>query len=211
MWNEVTNEWRTALREAWISFISGSIPIGAVLCDPEGKIILSDHNRKHEAQTINKNISHAEANLLRALDTSVYDPKALTLYSTMEPCPMCMGTIVMANIKKVSYAAADPYCGMAHLVKTEPYYSSQNISCVYEGKELEQFQLTIQSYCELRYIEQGADGYVLGKFAELCPAAVKTAERLFKTKWLDKAAEEGKDVGEVFDHIITEIKSLGNA
>ena len=211
MWNDVTDVWKRALKEAWISFISGSTPIGAVLCDREGKIILSDHNRNHEAQTINKKIAHAEANLLRALDSSVYDPKALTLYSTMEPCPMCMGTIVMANIKTVRYAAADPYCGMTHLVKTEPYYLSQNVSCDYVGKELEQFQLTIQSYFELRYIEQGANGLVLGKFAELCPEAVKAAERLFKTKWLDKAAEAEKDVGEVFDHIITEIKSLGDA
>ncbi len=211
MWNEVTDAWKGAFREAWISFISGSTPIGAVLCDREGKIILSDHNRNHEDQTINKKIAHAEANLLRSLDTSVYDPKSLTLYSTMEPCPMCMGTIVMANIKTLRYAAADTHCGMTHLVKIDPYYSSQNVSCVYEGKELEQFQLTIQSYYELRYIEQGADGHVLGKFAEHCPSAVKTAERLFKTKWLDKAAEAEKDVGEVYDHIITEIKSLGNA
>ena len=206
MWNEVNDVWKRAFSEAWISFISGSTPIGAVLCDGEGKIILSDHNRSHEAQTINKKIAHAEANLLRALDTSVYEPRSLTLYSTMEPCPMCMGTIVMANIKKIRYAAADTYCGMTHLIKIEPYYSSKNISCVYEGKELEQFQLTIQAYYELRHIEQGANDHVFKKFAQHCPSAVKTAERLFKTSWLDKAAEEEKDVGEVFDHIMTQIK-----
>ena len=211
MWNEVTDVWKRAFGEAWLSFISGSIPIGAVLCDTEGKIILADHNRNNEAQTINKKIAHAEANILRALNTSVYDPKALTLYTTMEPCPMCMGTIVMANIKMVRYAAADTYCGMTHLVRTEPYYAFQNVSCIYEGKELEQFQLTLQSYYELRYMEQGADGHVLEMFAKHCPEAVKAAERSFKTKWLDKAAEAEKDVGEVFDHIITEIKSPGNA
>ena len=211
MWNEVTDVWKRAFREAWSSFISGSIPIGAVLCDPEGKIILADHNRNNEAQTINKKIAHAEANIIRTLDTSVYDPKALTLYTTMEPCPMCMGTIVMANIKMVRYAAADTYCGMTHLVRTEPYYAFQNVCCVYEGKELEQFQLTLQSYYELRYMEQGADGHVLEMFAKHCPEAVKAAERSFKTKWLDKAAEAEKDVGEVFDHIISEIKSPGNA
>ena len=87
MWNEVSDIWKTAFNEAWTAFISGSTPIGAVLCDEEGKIILSDRNRNNEVHTINKKIAHAESNILKSLDTSVYDPKTLTLYSTMEPCP----------------------------------------------------------------------------------------------------------------------------
>ena len=39
MWNEVSDIWKTAFNEAWTAFISGSTPIGAVLCDEEGKII----------------------------------------------------------------------------------------------------------------------------------------------------------------------------
>ncbi|MCR5166393.1 MAG: hypothetical protein K6C13_04130 [Oscillospiraceae bacterium] len=201
MWNEVSDIWKTAFNEAWTAFISGSTPIGAVLCDEEGKIILSDRNRNNEVHTINKKIAHAESNILKSLDTSVYDPKTLTLYSTMEPCPMCMGTILMANIQKIRYAAADPHCGMTHLLKIDPYYSSKKVSCTYEGKSLEQFQITIQSYYELRYIEQGADGNVFEKFTELCPSAAETAKVLYRTKWLDKAAKAGTDIGKVFDHI----------
>lgn len=206
MWNEVSDIWKNAFKEAWISFMSGSIPIGAVLCDLDGKIILSEHNRNNEPQTINKRIAHAEANILRVLDTSVYDTKTLTLYSTMEPCPMCMGTILMSNIKKIHYAAADTYCGMTHLVGNDPYYSSKNVACIYEGGELEQFQITIQAYYELRHMEQGADGHVFEKFMEHCPIAAVTAKKIFETKLLDKFAEAKKDIGEVFDKIIIEIK-----
>ena len=206
MWNEVSDSWKKAFREAWTAFIAGSTPIGAVLCDSDGRIILSEHNRNNEPQTINKRIAHAEINLLRALDTSAYDPRTLTLYSTMEPCPMCMGTILMANIKRVHYAAADTYCGMTHLVKNVPYYASKNIVCTHEGGDIEQFQVTIQAYYELRYIEQGAGSQVFDSFMAHCPKAANTAKELYKTKWLDKAAEAEKDIGEVFDHIITRIQ-----
>lgn len=206
MWKEVADSWKEAFKEAWISFISGSTPVGAVLCNSKGKIILSEHNRNNEPQTINKRIAHAEANILRALDTSVYDPKTLTLYSTMEPCPMCMGTILMANIKRIHYAAADTYCGMTYLAGSDPYYSSKNVACIWEGGELEQFQITIQAYYELRHIEQGAGTQVFDNFIEHCPEAAKTAKELYKTKWLDKAAKSEKDIGEVYDHIISEIQ-----
>lgn len=36
-----------------------------------------------------------------------------TLYVTLEPCPMCAGTIVMAGIDAVFFGAYDPRCGCA--------------------------------------------------------------------------------------------------
>ena len=115
MWNNLSEAWQCAFEEAWTSFKSGSIPIGAVIADENGNIILKDHNRSKEPDTVNRNISHAEANSLRRLDTSQYNPKKLVLYATMELCPMCMGTAVMSNIKHLRYAARDLYCGCVHL------------------------------------------------------------------------------------------------
>ncbi len=201
MWNDISGAWQIAFKEAWQAFCAGSTPIGAVLCDLQGKVISSDHNRSNEPQTVNKRIAHAEANVLRSLDTFVLEPKTLTLYTTMEPCPMCMGTILMSDIRKLRFAAADTYCGMTHLLMSEPYYSSKNISCIFEGGELEQVQITIQAYYELKFTEQGKGGQVLEKFAEHCPTAVETAKRLYETRWLDKAADSGEDISEVFDYI----------
>ena len=116
---------------------------------------------------------------------------------------MCMGTIIMSNIKRVHYAAADSYCGMTHLTRTEPYYSSKNVSCFHEGGEPEKFQLTMQAYYELRNIEQGAGSCVFDKFREHCPSAAETAMRLFAERWLDKAADSRTDVSEVYDHIMS--------
>ena len=207
MWIDLSKVWQAAFREAWHSFCAGSTPVGAVLCDAEGNIILSDHNRNHETDTLNRRIAHAETNILRNLDTSKYDPRTLTLYTTMEPCPMCMGTALMSNIKKIRSAARDSYCGMIHLTDTDPYYHSKGIDCRFEYGELEQVQLTIQGYCELRYIEQGAGKQVFEQFSACCPAAAEEAEKLYRTKWLDQAAAAGKDISEVFDYIVNDIRS----
>ena len=203
MWKDLSPMWKIAFKEAWKAFCSGSPPIGAVLCDTDGNVIISEHNRNNEPQTVNKRIAHAEANILRCLDTSKYDPKKLTLYSTMEPCPMCMGTILMSNIKRVRYAAADHYCGMTHLLESEPYYSSKNVSCTLEHGEPEQFQITIQAYYELSYIEKGAGSGVFDKFMESCPSAAQAAKQLYSEKWLDKAVNSNTDISEIYDHIMS--------
>ena len=77
MWNELSEIWQAAFREAWEAFVQGSPPIGAVLCDSEGRIIMCEHNRNNEPHIPNKRLAHAEAGILRRLDTSEYDPKKL--------------------------------------------------------------------------------------------------------------------------------------
>ncbi|MBQ9209109.1 MAG: nucleoside deaminase [Oscillospiraceae bacterium] len=202
MWSDISFIWQTAFREAWEAFCAGSTPIGAVICDGGGNVILHDRNRNNEPQTLNRRMSHAETNILRQLDTRRYDAKSLTLYTTMEPCPMCMGTILMTNIKRVRYAAKDSYCGMVHLLKCEPYYSQKNVSCEFEGGEAEKFQITIQAYYELKHIEQGSSSAVFDKFSEHCPGASKAAKQLYAEKWLDKGAESKADISEVYDHVM---------
>lgn len=203
MWNDISPVWQTAFCEMWTAFREGSVPIGAVLCDAEGSVILSDRNRNHAAETVNRRIAHAEVNLLRRLDTDSYDPKTLTLYSTMEPCPMCMGTALMAGIRRIRSAARDSYCGMTHLAGSEPYYASKNVVCTFEGGDLELVQLTVQAYFELRHIDAGAGRTVFEAFASHCPQAAETAGRLYAEKLLDDAA--GADISDVFDRILREI------
>ena len=57
MWNDISPVWQTAFREMWTAFREGSVPIGAVLCDAEGSVILSDRNRNHAAETVNRRIA----------------------------------------------------------------------------------------------------------------------------------------------------------
>lgn len=124
MWNDISNEWKIAFSEGWTAFKNGSTPIGAALFDKDRNLITQNRNRAGEEGTLNKRTSHAEANILHNIDTSIYDLHEMTLYSTMEPCPMCMGTCVMAGVRHLRFAARDPYCGFTYLKDTEPYFKT---------------------------------------------------------------------------------------
>ena len=76
----------------------GGIPIGAVLVH-EGKIIGQGHNCRVQTGS---SIDHGEMNCLRnagRLPARVY--RECTMYSTLSPCPMCSGAIVLYKIPNV--------------------------------------------------------------------------------------------------------------
>ena len=202
MWNDLTKQWQIVFEEAWRAFCYGSTPIGAAIFNKDGSLVHSDRNRSREADTVNREISHAEANALRRLDTEKFNSRELSIYTSMEPCPMCMGMILMGHIKTVHFAAFDSYCGMVHLTKEDPYYIGKNIKCVYEGGDTELFQLTIQSYYELRHLERGCSDKVIKKFYETNSKAVENAKALYKDKTLDRLAENGTPCNEIFDMIM---------
>lgn len=203
MWCDLSIQWKTAFEEAWRAFCTGNIPIGAALFDENGELVLKDHNRANRSDTINRRIAHAEAGILRMLDTSEFDPKKMTLYTTMEPCPMCMGTASVSNIRHLRAAAHDPRCGMIHLAETEPYYIAKSLDYTFESGDNELVQLTVQSYYELRCMESGSSSYMFDSFQEICPKASKTAKLLYEEKVLDKYVKDGTAFGVIYDYILS--------
>src|ERR1041384_4101973 len=87
-----------AIEEARRGLSEGGIPIGSVLVH-EGKIIGRGHNCRVQTGSA---IDHGEMNCLRnagRLPASVY--RNCTIYSTLSPCPMCSGAIVLYKIPRV--------------------------------------------------------------------------------------------------------------
>jgi cytosine/creatinine deaminase len=87
-----------AIEQARKSQAEGGIPIGSVLVH-EGKIIGAGHNCRVQTGSA---IDHGEMNCLRnagRLPARVY--QASTIYSTLSPCPMCSGAIVLYKIPRV--------------------------------------------------------------------------------------------------------------
>ena len=87
-----------AFEEAQIGLRAGGIPIGSVLvCD--GQIIGRGHNQRVQRGSV---IHHAEMN---CLENSGRQPASVyarcTIYSTLSPCPMCSGAIVLYKIPRV--------------------------------------------------------------------------------------------------------------
>lgn len=99
-----------AIEQAKRAMSIDEVPIGAVIVDKYGKIIGEGYN-----QSILKNdpTSHAEINAIRmaALTIGNYRLIGTTLYSTIEPCIMCMGAIINARISRVVFGADDPKWG----------------------------------------------------------------------------------------------------
>ena len=87
-----------AIEEARLGLQEGGIPIGSVLVRA-GKIIGRGHNRRIQKGSA---ILHAEMDCLEnagRLSASAY--KECTIYSTLSPCPMCSGAIVLYKIPRV--------------------------------------------------------------------------------------------------------------
>lgn len=78
-------------------------PFGAVITDIEGNIISTGNNKVLKD---NDPTAHAEIVAIRNAcgKLKTYDLSNYILYTSCEPCPMCLSAIIWANIKKVYYA-----------------------------------------------------------------------------------------------------------
>ena len=76
-------------------------PFGAVVVK-DNELIASGHNRVLKN---NDSTCHGEIDAIRKAEQTLgtYDLSGCELYTTGEPCPMCLAAILWANIKKVYY------------------------------------------------------------------------------------------------------------
>lgn len=87
-----------AIAEAEQGLVEGGIPIGSVLVH-EGEILGRGHNRRVQKGSV---VLHGEMDALENAGrrpASVY--RASTLYTTLSPCPMCTGAILLYGIPRV--------------------------------------------------------------------------------------------------------------
>ena len=100
---------REALAEAALAAARGEVPVGAIAV-LEDRIIGRGHNLRETARDPS---AHAELIAMRAAAAylSSWRLVGVTLYVTLEPCPMCAGAIVNARVPRVVYGADDPKAG----------------------------------------------------------------------------------------------------
>ena len=77
-------------------------PFGAIIVDGNGKIVGKGNNK---VLLNNDPTAHAEIVAIRDAcnNLNTYDLTGCILYTSCEPCPMCLSAIIWANIKKVYY------------------------------------------------------------------------------------------------------------
>jgi len=98
-----------ALQEAQKAFEKLEVPVGAVLIH-DGEIIGKGHNL---VETFHDPTAHAEMIAISAASRSLASWRLddSILYTTLEPCSMCTGAILLSRISTVVYGARDPRYG----------------------------------------------------------------------------------------------------
>jgi tRNA(Arg) A34 adenosine deaminase TadA len=116
---------RLAIAVAEKSKTGGNHPFGSILVDENGEVIGEGLN----TTSVDGGPGHSEANLAR-MAARKFAPDFLrkcTLYTSVEPCSMCSGTIYWANIGKVAYGMSEKR--LAQMTGDNPENRTQDLPC----------------------------------------------------------------------------------
>ncbi|MEB3311509.1 MAG: tRNA adenosine(34) deaminase TadA [Snowella sp.] len=133
-----------ALRLAAEAGEAGEIPVGAVIVDRHNQLVAEASNRKERDSNPT---AHAELLAIQTASQQLHNWHLddLTLYVTLEPCPMCTGAIIHARLGLLVYGANDPKTGSVRTVLNLPDSPASNhrlpvISGILERRCREQLQ-----------------------------------------------------------------------
>lgn len=122
-----------ALDEARAAARRGEVPVGAVLCDPAGRVVAAAGNRTRE---LSDPTAHAEILVIRQACAAAGSERlpGHVLWVTLEPCPMCAAAISAARIATLYYGASDPRMGgVAHGARVFDHPQCHHRPMVYDG------------------------------------------------------------------------------
>jgi cytosine/creatinine deaminase len=106
---------QAAIAEARLGLSEGGIPIGSVLV-LDGQIIGRGHNRRAQQGSV---VLHAEMDCLeRAGRRRAADYRRAVLYSTLSPCDMCSGAVLLYRIPRVIVGENTTFRGPEEYLRT---------------------------------------------------------------------------------------------
>jgi tRNA(adenine34) deaminase len=212
MWSDLTPSWQACVALAWEAYCDDCIPIGAVVTDADGKILTRGRNRvyprnKWKEHSFGTEIAHAEVEALRTLDCSDGDYHRFSLYTTTEPCPMCMGTLYMSGVRNLYYAARDPWAGSVNLLGTTWYLSRKPVKAFGPDALLERIVtgLFVEQDC-LMHAGTLPEGDFYWKMRAVLPDAVEFGLRLWQGRDVQKLRRDSVSAEEMFNHLALLVK-----
>ncbi len=121
---------KIALEQAQKALDSGEFPVGCILV--HNNTIVGQGGREHSLTNDRNELDHAEIIALRDVNSHYpdLDPSEITAYTTLEPCLMCYGALLINQISTIVYAYEDAMGGginlpLAHL---PPLYRNMDVS-----------------------------------------------------------------------------------
>jgi tRNA(adenine34) deaminase len=207
MWDSLAHPWQVCLEEAWTGYCQGTLPIGAAVVSPGGEILSRGRNRilnkERQVPFINDHtLAHAEINALLALDYRGIDPHQCALYTTTEPCPLCMGAFYMSSVRQLYFAARDPFAGSTNLLGTTPYLSRKPIKvCGPESPELEAIIMSMHVEFDLRHGRPLSPNAVFECWEAAVPRGLKLGKAIYQGGDLLRMKEERAIASEAINHL----------
>ena len=203
-YQELDTYWKRIFELEWISLCEGSKAIAALIVSNEGEIISEGRNKIGEATIPNPRVSHAEVEVIRNLDIKKYPHvKTYTLYTALEPCPMCMGTIVMGGIRNVVIGTKDAHGGAMGLLEQSEYLKRKNINVVWMPQEYGEAQRGFQALKELLYnTNEELLECMMADFSVYNKKGVLAAKELIAEGLFDDKQPNSYSVEEIFDKLM---------
>lgn len=111
-WSELAAPFRRCVELAWESCSSGTFACGAVITDPAGNVVAEGRNRvfnepSGEYPLEGTVLAHAEMNALARVPAGVALDDC-TLWSSLQPCLMCLSSALLSSVGEIRFLAPDP-------------------------------------------------------------------------------------------------------
>ena len=213
---DLTPGWRAAVEQAWDGFVHGSLPIGAIVLDADGRILARGRNRlgEHHAASphlpstpylTGSRLAHAEVNAL--LELGPGQAPGLRLLTTTEPCPLCMGAARMASIAHITYASRDPWAGCAAMADTVPYLARRGPTAEGPVAGLEDVLVAWQVARHAAWYGETPD--YMPVWREAMPRGYHAGMELFEARTLEELARRGAGAEDAWKLVGTVLEGRG--
>ncbi len=208
MWQTLEPAWQASFAEAWAAYCAGTVPIGAIVIDAQGKILSRGRNHIFEPPAGSSRLlsghplAHAEINALVGLDYPSIIPSTCILYTSCEPCPLCTGAFYVAGIREVHYACRDAYGGSVEMIGSTPYLRRRAVR-IYgpQNPLLETIVMALMVEFELHSDRSDRTALLLELWSATVPQGVALGKTLFETDLLCQSCEQGADAGALYDRL----------
>lgn len=133
-----------ALDLAGLSLKEGNMPVGSVIVH-DGILVAEGRNA---VDSDCDDTRHAElAAIQRATPFLFRHKRQCTIYTTLEPCMMCLGAIVNVGITRIVFAAPDPLVGAAALLGSIDYYRRKGLQIMGNVRR-DESQILLNAYVQ---------------------------------------------------------------
>lgn len=203
-WAELGPQWQACLELAWVAYGRNTTPVGAVLVDGTGKTLAEGTNARYAASAGGalggSHLAHAEVIALAGLSAETGYPDH-TLYTTLEPCLLCVGAAVMSSVGHVQWAGVDPYGGATGFPQAGNAHLRRGLTSFAGPRDDILGTFAAALHVEF-YLRRKPEGHVVAACEEAIPEIVTAARALAEIDLYGQAAA-GASAAESYDRAVS--------